>query len=93
MKRIILDNNEYELVKEYKNSFNEEDVREKYTDYFEPYDYIFVDYAYDKLRLKGFYEDNSKESNDINKISKLDDYIKNYCAYNCGYYLLKKIKK
>ena len=45
------------------------------TDYFEPYDYIFGDYAYEKVRLKGFYESNNKNANKINDIKSLDDYI------------------
>lgn len=93
MKTIVLENNEYELVKDYKDSFREDEIKEKYTDYFEPFDYILADYAYDKLRLKGFYEDDNVESNEINKISGMDNYLNNYCAYNCGYFLLKKIKK
>ena len=28
----------------------------------------------------------------LNDIKDLDDYIKNYCAYGCHYFLLKKIK-
>ena len=90
--KIVLDDNEYELIENYKDGFNLEEVKNKYTDYFEPYDYIFGDYAYDKLRLKGYYGSNSKNKNEINDIKGLDDYIKNYCAYGCRYFLLKKIK-
>lgn len=47
-------NNKYEIVKGEKY-FDKELVDTLLTDYFEPYDYIFGDYAYDKLRLKGYY--------------------------------------
>ena len=35
----------------------------------------------------------NKKCNKINNISLLDDYLKNYCAYNCKWFLLKKITK
>ncbi len=84
-------NNKYEIVKGEKY-FDKELVDTLLTDYFEPYDYIFGDYAYDKLRLKGYYNSNNENRNSINDIKDLDDYIKNYCAYGCHYFLLKKIK-
>ena len=65
---------------------------EKVTDYFNPYDYIFGDYAYEKVRLKGFYDSNNKKATEINNVKNLDDYIKNYCSYEAKYFLLKKIK-
>ena len=77
-------NNKYEIVKGEKY-FDKELVDTLLTDYFEPYDYIFGDYAYDKLRLKGYYNSNNRNRNSIN-------YIKKYCAYGCHYFLLKKIK-
>ena len=85
-------NNKYEIVKGEKY-FDKELVDTLLTYYFEPYDYIFCDYAYDKLRLKGYYNSNNENRNSINDIKDLDDYIKNYCAYGCHYFLLKKNKK
>lgn len=83
--------NKYEVIIG-KENFNKETVENLLTDYFEPYDYIFGDYAYDKLRLKGYYDSNNRSKKEINDIKGLDDYIKNYCAYGCRYFLLKKIK-
>ena len=40
MNKIILENQEWELIEEYKDGFDENAIKEKYTDYFEPYDYI-----------------------------------------------------
>ena len=62
-------------------------------DYFLPFDYILGDYAYDKLRLKGFYDSNNKKVKDFNNINNLDDYIKKYCAYGARIFVLKKLKK
>lgn len=89
-KKIELEKNEYELIKNYKEGYDEELVRSKYTDYFEPYDYIFGDFSYDQLRLKGFYNHDNHSVNKNNDIEILEDYITNYCAYDCRYFLLKK---
>ena len=91
MKTIKLGNNEYEIINDYKDGYDEELVVEKYTDYFEPFDYIFGDFSYDKLRLKGFYESNNSNVQVFNDIKNMEDYIKNYCSYECRYFLLKKI--
>lgn len=92
MEEVKINNNIYEIIKDYKNGFNEEEFKNKYTEYFEDYDYILGDIAYNKLRLKGFYEADNKKSNKINKISLLDDYLKNRCAYDCKYFVAKKVR-
>lgn len=89
---IEISNNKYELIKNYKDGFNKDELLNKYTEYFDEYDYIFGDYSYDKLRLKGFNDKDNKNFNKFNDIEKLDEYIKDYCSYECRYFLLKKIK-
>lgn len=91
MKNIIIENNNYKLEKNYKDCFSEEEVLNKFTDYFTEYDYIFGDYSYDSLRMKGFYNNNNNKATEINNIKNLENYIKNYCAYDAKYFLLKKI--
>ncbi len=92
MKKIVINKTNYELVKDNDSVFDKDVFLEKVTDYFEPYDYIFGDYAYDKLRLKGFYDSTNKNVKKINNIKNLDDYIENYCAYGARWFLLKKVK-
>lgn len=91
MNKIIeLNNQKYEIVKDYKEGFNLDLLKEKMTDYYEPFDYIFGDYSYDKLRLKGFNEKSNKGFSSVNDISKLEEYIKEYCSYECRYFLIRK---
>ena len=90
---IKLENNQYEILENLNNCLNQEELVNKYTDYFEPFDYILGDYAYNKLRLKGFCDKGNERFNAINDIKTKDDYLKNLCAYKCNYFLLKKIKK
>ena len=89
-KTIKLNDIEYEVIKEYREGFEEEPVIEKATDYFVDFDYIFGDWAYGKLRLKGFYKKDNKNVKDINNIEMLDNYIKDNCAFDCKYFLLEK---
>lgn len=91
MKEVELNGNKYYLEKNINNCFNFEEVKDLLTDYFDDFDYIFGDYSYDKLRLKGFCNKNNARFSDINDIDKLDLYIENYCSYKANYFLLKKM--
>lgn len=90
MEKIKINNIEYQVVKKNMDDFNIEEIEKLLTEYFDKFDYILGDYAYDKLRLKGFYEANNKKVNEINDIRFVEDYIKNYCAYGAKYFLLKR---
>lgn len=93
MKTILLEDKEYELLENYKDGFDEEQLKEKYTEYFYDYDYILGDWAYGKLRLKGFNDKENKNFNKINDISNKDNYLKNQCAFECKYFILKRKTK
>lgn len=81
----------YKLEKNEKEGFDFEEIQLKYTDYFEKFDYVFGDWAYGKLRLKGFYESDNKNAKTFNDIAMLDKYIEENCAVECRYFLIKKI--
>lgn len=88
---IKIEENEYKLIKNYRDGYDEEMFKEKYTSYFENYDYIVGDIAYSKLRLKGFNKKTNKNFNKINDYKNVEKYIKNNCAYECRYFILEKI--
>lgn len=92
MRKVKLDNQEWELIEEYKNGYDEEVLKEKYTDYFEPYDYIIGDWSYGKVRLKGFCNKINKLCNRNNDIKFKDDYLSNLCSYECKYFIIQKVK-
>ena len=91
--KIILENNEYEVIKDEKEAFDLEEVKNKYTEFFYDFDYIVGDWAYGKLRLKGFYDSKNKKVSKINNYENIDEYIKNNCAYNCKHFIVKKVYK
>ena len=92
MKTIIVDNNKYEIIKNYRDAFNLDEFTNRYTDYFYDYDYILGDIAYGKLRLKGFYDSSNKKVNKFNNYDNIDDYIIKNCANDCKHFIVKKIK-
>lgn len=89
---INVNENNYKLIENYKDGFNADEFKEKYTEYFDDYDYIIGDYSYGKLRLKGFCNKLNKMCNKINDIKFKDDYIRDLCSYECKYYVLEKVK-
>ena len=66
-------------------------MNNKYTEYFENFDYIVGDWAYGKLRLKGFNDKTNKNYNKFNDSKNIDKYILDNCAYGCKHFILKKI--
>ena len=90
---IEVENNKYKLIKNYREAFDKDMFLEKYTSFFEAYDYIVGDIAYSKLRLKGFAVRGNKLFNKINDYANVEKYIKENCAYDCRYFILEKIKE
>lgn len=92
MKTVVVNDIKFELIRDEKEAFDEDYFKEMFTDFFYDYDYIVGDISYSKLRLKGFYESDNKNVKKYNDVKNLEDYITNYCAFACKYFVLKKIK-
>jgi len=81
----------YDLIKDHHNGWNEEAFQKRYSEILEKYDYIFGDWGYEQLRLRGFYDDHSPKATYDTKISSLVDYVMEYCNFGCAYFVLKKV--
>ncbi len=92
MAKCEIRDNLYEVVSD-DNCFDYEKLKDYFTDYFDSFDYIFGDFAGDKVRLKGFYESTNKNVKKYNDIQFLKIYIKEYCNYGSKTFLLKKVHK
>ncbi len=90
---VEVENNKYKLIKDYREAFDKDLFLEKYTSFFNEYDYIVGDIAYSKLRLKGFTKKGNKINNNINDYNNLDKYLKENCAYDCKYFILEKVEE
>lgn len=89
---ISIKDKNYELIKNEKDAFNQEEFENLFTDYFYEFDYIVGDIAYSKLRLKGFYDSKNPKVKNFNNIDNLEEYLKSYCASGCKYFVIKRVK-
>lgn len=90
MKKAMINGKEYELIEDFNSGFDLTEVEAKLTEYFDEFDYIFGDWSYGKLRLKGFCDKTNKNYRPLNDINNKDKYIKDNCAFGCKYFVLKK---
>ncbi|MCM3004444.1 YutD family protein [Priestia koreensis] len=90
---ICVNNTCYEVVKEYREGFNEEAFLGRYVDLLNRYDYLVGDWGYNQLRLRGFFDDHNQKATYDTKISTLNDYIQEYCNFGCAYFVLRKVAK
>ncbi len=88
---VTINEKNYELIENVKDAFDLEVLKEKLTSFYDEYDYVVGDWAYGKLRLKGFNDKENKNYNKINDASLIESYITDYCAYGCKYFVLKRI--
>lgn len=92
MEEIEIGKKKYKVIKNVNDAINLEELEAKVTDYFDSFDYILGDYAYGKLRLKGFNEKTNKNFKTYNDYSKISAYIINYCAFGCRHFVISKVK-
>lgn len=92
MEVIEVNKEKYQVIHNYKDAIDIAQLQDMITDYFDDFDYIVGDIAYGKLRLKGFNSKTNKNFKDMNDVDKVEDYIKNNCAYGCRWFMISKIK-
>ncbi|MEI3599551.1 MULTISPECIES: YutD family protein [unclassified Oceanobacillus] len=90
---IELGGKHYELVKNIKEGFQEDAIRDRYADILGKYDYIVGDWGYEQLRMKGFYHDRNAKAPIDSKFSAIEDYLLEHCNFGCAYFVLKKVTK
>jgi len=90
---ITINNRQYELVEEFRNGYNEEAFKDRFSDVLTKYDYIVGDWGYGQLRLKGFFSDKNNKAPYDAKIGTLTEYLYEYCNFGCAYFVLKKVEK
>jgi len=91
MEKIEINEIEYKVIEDYNEAIDKEVLKEKITDYYSGFDYIVGDWAYGKVRLKGFYDRDNKKAKDHNNIENVKKYIEEKCAYGCKWFEIKKI--
>lgn len=87
----VIRNKKYKVIKDFGETINTLSLEEIVTDYYDNFDYIVGDWAYGKVRLKGFYNHKNKLAKSYNDYDNVDEYIANNCAYGCKHFILEKV--
>ncbi|KRM95571.1 hypothetical protein FC19_GL001707 [Liquorilactobacillus aquaticus DSM 21051] len=88
---LTIDGHPYLLVKNVREGFQVEKLKERFSQILTKYDYIVGDWGYDQLRLHGFYADDSDKGFPSQNIAHLDDYLYEYCNFGCAYFILHNL--
>ena len=86
--RVKSDDIELLILANEKDAFNATVFSQRFSEILLKYDYIVGDLGNEQLRLKGFYKDD-RDVKKANRISRLDDYLKEYCNFGCAYFVLE----
>ncbi|WP_076461279.1 YutD family protein [Limosilactobacillus caccae] len=83
-----LNGHPYELVKEYRDGFNADQLAARFSSILSKYDYIVGDWGYDQLRLKGFYSEDNPLYVPDQGVATIEDYLFEYCNFGCAYFII-----
>lgn len=89
--QMLIDGHPYVLVKNYRDGFRTDKLKERFSQILTKYDYIVGDWGYDQLRLRGFYESGSKKGTPSKNIDRLMDYLYENCNFGCAYFVLHNL--
>lgn len=89
--QMLIDGYPYVLVKNYRDGFRTDKLKERFSQILTKYDYIVGDWGYDQLRLRGFYESGSKKGTPSQNIDRLMDYLYENCNFGCAYFVLHNL--
>jgi uncharacterized protein YutD len=88
---ILINDHAYRLEKDYREAFDPELLAERFVGLFSRYDFLVGDIGSGQLRLKGFYADDAQVPSEI-KISRVQDYLYEYCSFGCPYFILRNMQ-
>ena len=86
--QVLTDEIQFELVENYRDAFDLTAFNQRFSEILTKFDFIVGDWGNDQLRLRGFYQDEKAKDSDV-KISRLEDYLLEYCNYGCAYFVLE----
>ena len=88
---ITIDHMNFELVENYREAFDEETFKNKYSELLNKYDFIVGDVGYEKLRLAGFYKNNKRKVEPDKRVNATEEYLNEYCNFGCAYFILHNL--
>ena len=89
--KILTETIEFDLVDNFKEGFAITAFNQRFSEILTKFDYIVGDWGNEQLRLRGFYKDD-KANESEEKISRLEEYLLEYCNYGCAYFVLENLQ-
>lgn len=89
--QVLTEEIEFNLVENYREAFDVTAFNQRFSEILTKFDFIVGDWGNDQLRLRGFYQDEKAKESDF-KISRLEDYLLEYCNYGCAYFVLENLQ-
>lgn len=80
--RLDTEHGPFELIKDHKEAFEVKSFNERYIPYFDKYTFIVGDISAEKLRLKGFMEDD---------VQLIPDFLMESAVPNAPYFIVKRV--
>lgn len=88
---LLINGTKYEIMQDVKEALDLTRLENRYTEFFEKYDYIVGDLSREALRLRGFYADHQRKVPVDMRISYLEDYLAEFCNFGCPYFVLQRL--
>jgi uncharacterized protein YutD len=82
----------YELVKNYRDAYDEAMLAARFSTFLEKYDYLVGDIASGQLRLRGFYEQGTPGIARNQQINSLEDYLFEDINFGAPYFVLHNLE-
>lgn len=86
--KVLTEGIELKLVDNFKDAFDVTAFNQRFSEILTKFDYIVGDWSNEQLRLRGFYKDSQDVEPEL-KISRLEDYLLEYCSFGCAYFVLE----
>lgn len=87
----MVNNHDYELLVNYRNAFDPDQLANRFSGILSKYDYIVGDWGYDQLRLQGFYDHENPAYDKEHSVDTIQDYLDEYCNFGCAYFIIKNL--
>ncbi|MFC3928440.1 YutD family protein [Streptococcus caprae] len=78
----------FTILENHKEALDVTAFTQRFSEIMLRYDYIVGDWSNGQLRLKGFFKD-EKPVLAAQKVSRIEDYLKEYCSFGCAYFILE----
>ncbi|MFL1696348.1 YutD family protein [Weissella kandleri] len=89
---IMINQRMYRLVANYRDAYQVDQLKARFSTFLEKYDFLVGDIAADQLRIRGFYQDGTNGVPRNLQISALQDYLYEDINFGAPYFVLENLE-